>query len=133
MNPSNIFLEHVNMPVRDLSQSLRFYQELFPHWRVRWEGQSYHGGKWIHFGDRSMEASYLSIWENPNAERTPSPSVACLQIQHIGFRYPDVGALVTRLRESGIEPSDLVEEGGFRRAYFTDPDGHELEFIEGLA
>ncbi len=47
-------LEHLNLVVNDLDESLVFYKAAFPHWRVRGGGESvWHGTprKWLHFGD----------------------------------------------------------------------------------
>jgi catechol 2,3-dioxygenase-like lactoylglutathione lyase family enzyme len=54
-------------------------------------------------------------------------------VDHIGFAHPDVGGLVRRAGEHGVRPTDYFDSEGFRRAYFVDPNGHELEFVERLS
>ena len=40
-----LYLEHLNLVVKDISPALAFYQAAFPHWRIRGEGQSTWYGK----------------------------------------------------------------------------------------
>jgi catechol 2,3-dioxygenase-like lactoylglutathione lyase family enzyme len=50
-------------------------------------------------------------------------------VRHLGFAVDDLTPLLARAQAAGIRPHEVVEEGGYRRAYFQDPDGHELEFV----
>ena len=128
---SNVHLEHALLDVRDLQRSLGFYRALLPDWVIRWEGRTMEGSRWIHFGPSGEgQPGYLSLYETPDA---PPASDAGLRIEHVGFAHPDVKALVGRLSTLEIRPSDEVDDGSYRRAYFVDPDGHELEFVQKLA
>jgi hypothetical protein len=40
---------------------------------------------------------------------------------------------VARVAPAGLAPFDHFDESGYRRAYFRDPDGHEIEFVQRLA
>ena len=47
-------LEHLNLVVRDIPETLAFYKAAFPHWRIRSQGQAEWYGvqrNWVHFGD----------------------------------------------------------------------------------
>ncbi len=126
-------LEHALLYVRDLEESLAFYRTLLPDWTVRWDGRP--GGEpWVHIGPphdpSEPQPGYLSIYEWRGAKKAPSGRLA---VDHIGFAHPDVEGLVRRLREAGVRPSDRTEDPAYRRAYFTDPSGHELEFVQKLA
>ena len=49
-----VHLEHLNLVVRDIPASVKFYQAAFPHWRIRQQGESQWNGKdrkWLHIGD----------------------------------------------------------------------------------
>lgn len=119
---SDIRLEHAFLYVRDLEGALAFYGKLLPDWQVRWDGRK-EGQNWVHFGPAGEgQPSYLSLCEG-------SPTASG---EHIGFTSPDVRALVERLRPAGIAPTDDAEDSHFRRVYFEDPDGHELEFVQQL-
>jgi len=130
---TDIRLEHAFLTVRSLERSLAFYRRLFPDWTVRWQGTSRDGGRWFHFGPAGDgQPSYLSLCENTGA-RDSGEDYDTARIQHIGFTHPDVGGLVRRLAPEGIDPTDTVDDDPrFRRAYFLDPDGHEIELVQQL-
>ena len=120
---SDVRLEHAFLFVRDLDKSLAFYGALFPGWTIRWDGRKEGEGTWVHFGPPGEgQPGYLSLCGGraaPNGE-------------HIGFTHPDVAALSERLAKAGIRKTDDAEDAHFRRVYFEDPDGHELEFVQRL-
>ena len=127
---STVHLEHALLDVTDVGRSVAFYNKLIPDWVVRWEGPSMEGGRWIHLGPPGDgQPGYLSLYETPGAQPGDTEG---LRIEHIGFAHPDIKGLVARLASLGISPSDEVDDGRYRRAYFTDPDGHELEFVQKL-
>jgi len=127
---SQIHLEHALLDVADVGRSLDFYGALLPDWRIRWEGRTMEGERWVHFGPPGGgQPGYLSLYELPGE---PPAGDEGLRIEHVGFAHPDVDALVARLSPSGIRPSERVDDGKYRRVYFSDPDGHELEFVQEL-
>ena len=127
---SNVHLEHALLDVRDLDRSLGFYRALLPDWIVRWEGVTMEGTRWIHFGPPGDgQPGYLSLYETPDAKESDASG---LRIEHVGFAHPEVEELTARLASLGIRPSDRVDDGRYRRAYFVDPDGHDLEFVQKL-
>ena len=130
MTAHPVHLEHALLDVGDLERSLAFYGKLIPGWTVRWDGRTTEGTSWIHFGPEGEgQPGYLSLYETPGLAPSDSPGA---RIEHIGFAHPDVDGLVSRLAAAGIRPTDRVDDGRYRRAYFTDPDGHELEFVQRL-
>jgi catechol 2,3-dioxygenase-like lactoylglutathione lyase family enzyme len=119
-------LEHALLDVSDLSRSLSSYRTLIPEWTVRWSGSTDSGSRWIHFGSPTGDQpGYLSLYEIPGDDSS-------LAIEHVGIAHPDVEGLVRRLEEAGICPVDTTEDGAYRRAYFADPDGHQVEFVQKL-
>lgn len=123
-------LEHVNLVVNDIPETLAFYQSAFPHWRVRDEGEGAWNGKprrWLHFGD---DYHYLTF--NDNGEGKPrdlaghQPGLA-----HLGFLTHDIDGVIRRLAEAGFEiEKDGADEPYRRNVYFVDPSGIEVEFIQ---
>ena len=125
-----ITLEHVYLSVVDLDRTLAFYRRLFPDWIVRWEGKR-QDGRWVHFGAAGDgQPSYLSLAEHLGAAAAMTPYTT-VGPQHVGFAHPDVDALIARLAPA-IKPTDYVDDGAYRRAYFQDPDGIELEVVQRL-
>jgi hypothetical protein len=43
-------LEHANLTVRDIEGMIRFLQTAFPEFKVRGEGKSSDGSRWVHVG-----------------------------------------------------------------------------------
>jgi hypothetical protein len=52
-------LEHANLCVRDIEDMIRFLQTAFPEFRVRGEGVSNDGTRWVHIG--TDEARHLAL------------------------------------------------------------------------
>ena len=122
-------LEHAYVSVKNLDRTLAFYRRLLPDWVIRWEGDK-ESGRWVHFGPPGDgQPGYLSLAEQPDA--APFDSYTALGPQHIGFAHPDVDRLIAELRPA-IEPDDYVDDGAYRRVYYSDPDGLELEFVQKL-
>jgi catechol 2,3-dioxygenase-like lactoylglutathione lyase family enzyme len=119
-------LDHVFVPVTNLAIALGFYQALLPTWSVRWRGSNSVGRPWVHSADPKYR-TYLSLSEAPDAARAEVDET--LNLRHLGFSVPSLDDVISR---SLVEPKDVVEEPVHRRAYFLDPDGHEVEFIESL-
>lgn len=121
-------LEHANLNVRSLAKSLPFYERLLG-WEIRWEGLTSQGLRWIHLGP-AEGSGYLSIYEDPAAFHARED--AAVRVQHLGFAVDDVAGREKALAADGIAPTDRVDDGRFRRVYYADPDGHELELVERL-
>jgi catechol 2,3-dioxygenase-like lactoylglutathione lyase family enzyme len=126
---SEVHLEHALLDVTDIDRTLAFYRTLLPDWVIRWEGSGGEG-RWVHFGPPGEgQPGYLSLYEMQGAKGDDSD----LRIEHIGFAHPDVAGLVERLAKHEIIATDRIDDGKYRRAYFADPDGHELEFVQKLS
>lgn len=85
----------------------------------------------MHFGPSGDgQPGYLSLAEH----RSAAPAVeayTAIGPQHVGFAHPDIDGLIARLKPT-IAPTDYVDDGRYRRAYFDDPDGIELELVQQL-
>ena len=53
-------LEHANVCVRDIETMIRFLQTAFPESRVRGEGKSNDGTRWVHVGG---DDTYIALGE----------------------------------------------------------------------
>ena len=128
-----IHIEHINMVVRDIDQSLAFYQAAFPHWRVRERQPGVWAGKprtWVHFGD---DYQYLAMGDNGDSD-IREHSGHQVGLAHIAFVTQNLDALVDRLAKAGFEPDkDGADEPHRRNIYYMDPAGFEVEFVQYLS
>ena len=126
-------LEHLNLVVRDMQETLRFYQAAFPHWRVRDQGEGeWYGTErtWLHFGD---DYNYLSLNDSGYGDNRNLQSNV-LGLSHLGFITSNLDAVISRLLAEGFEISHEGAHNAHRRnVYFIDPNGFEVEFIEYLS
>jgi catechol 2,3-dioxygenase-like lactoylglutathione lyase family enzyme len=125
-------LSYVEIGVSDLGRSEEFYGELLglgagsdaddtDGHRARWLGGAEHGRvKLVEVGPEGR----ASGWDRDDLQRG---------IRHFGLKVRGVDAWIDRLKAAGVEvaagPFDAF--GGVRIAFFFDPDGAYLEFVEG--
>lgn len=125
-----MYLEHVNLVVTDINKSLSFYQAAFPHWRVRSKGQGEWNGKprtWIHFGD---DYQYLALSDHGEGENRELAGYQ-VGLAHFAYVVTNLASLIQRMATAGFPVDKGSNLNPFRRnAYFIDPDGFEVEFIE---
>jgi catechol 2,3-dioxygenase-like lactoylglutathione lyase family enzyme len=128
-----LYLEHLNLVVRDIPQSLTFYQAAFPHWLRRGGGTSAWYGKarnWLHFGD---DYQYLALSDHGDSDIRDHRGYQ-VGLSHFAFVVNNLPLLTQRLVAAGFSPAKGEGEPGVRNnTYFTDPDGYEVEFIEYLS
>ena len=125
-----LHLEHLNLVVNDIPQTLSFYQAAFPHWAVRGGGQNDWYGKprgWAHFGD---DYQYLAFNDNGVGENRDLKGHQ-VGLAHFAFSTNDIKGVITRLQEAGFEIAvDGAEDNYRENVYFIDPNGYEVEFVE---
>ena len=125
-----IRLEHLNLVVKDLNATLKFYQAAFPHWKVRGGGKSNwygHPRKWIHFGD---DYNYLSFNDSGTGENRKLKEYQ-VGLAHFAFVTTDIKGAIQRLQGINISPSVAFVKDKYRGSvYFVDPDGYEIEFVQ---
>ena len=61
-------LEHANLIVRDINGMIRFLQTAFPEFRVRGEGKSRDGSRWVHVGTDETYIALSPAKEEPTNE-----------------------------------------------------------------
>ena len=126
-------IEHLNLVVRDIPATLKFYQAAFPHWRIRdedegeWSGKS---RKWLHFGD---DYQYLAFGDNGVGDNRDL-SGHQTGLAHFAFVVSNLDALIDRLAEAGFGVDKEGADEPYRKnLYFIDPNGFEVEFVEYLS
>ncbi|WP_085299503.1 VOC family protein [Cognaticolwellia mytili] len=127
-----LYLEHLNLVVRDISQALAFYQAAFPHWRIRGEGRSTWRGKprrWLHFGDDYL---YLALSDHGESNIRDNSGFE-VGLSHFAFVTDELEQVTQRLADAGFigEKGDGAP-GTRNNTYFIDADGYEIEFVEYL-
>lgn len=122
MSPAQ--LDHLNLTVADLDESIAWYHDVFGFARVE-GGEMDDGTRWaIVRADDSM----LCMYEHPELDR-PGPSGGGHQVNHFGLRITDRPAWEAAVARLGIP----VRYGGPVRWphstswYVTDPTGWEIE------
>ncbi|WP_286234044.1 VOC family protein [Thalassotalea sediminis] len=125
-----LYLEHINLVVKNIPETLAFYQAAFPHWRVRGGSkQSWHGKQrnWVHFGD---DYQYLTFNDRGTGENRDLKSTT-LGLAHFAFATANLDALIERLNNVGFKRASGGEILPHRKnAYFIDPNGYEVEFVQ---
>ncbi|NQY34455.1 MAG: VOC family protein [Alteromonadaceae bacterium] len=128
-----MYLEHLNLVVSDIPSTLKFYQAAFPHWGVRGGGEgSWHGKarNWVHFGDHYQ---YLTFNDNGVGENRDLTGHQ-VGLSHLAFVTNKLDSVINRLAAAGFEVDKDGAESTYRKnAYFIDPDGYEVEFVEYLS
>lgn len=128
-----IHLEHLNLVVNDIPQTIAFYSAAFPHWRIRGGGENDWYGKprsWVHFGD---DYQYLAFNDNGAGENRNLEGHQ-VGLAHFAFVTNDIKGVIGRLQQAGFEIALEGAEDEYREnVYFIDPDGYEVEFVEYLS
>lgn len=124
-----MYLEHANITVNNLAESIHFFQTAFPDFKIRGEGES-NERKWVHLG---TDETYIAINEAINPVKL-SKDYNSSGINHLGFVVEDVEKLSQRLLDAGYQRDYPKQIEKFRiRDYFIDKDGNEFEFVQYLS
>jgi predicted enzyme related to lactoylglutathione lyase len=125
-----LHIEHLNLVVNDIPETLTFYQAAFPHWHIRSEGTGEWSGvmrNWLHFGD---DYQYLTFNDNGVTENRDL-SGHQVGLAHFAFVTNNLSAIKDRLAKVGFEVHKQGAEHPYRaNLYFLDPNGFEVEFVE---
>lgn len=125
-----ITLEHINLVVNDIKQTLAFYQAAFPHWSIRGGGISEWYGKprnWVHFGDDYQYLAFNDDGVGENRDLTGNQ----IGLAHFAFVTSDMKGMIERLAQAGFAVDKQGAEDTYREnVYFVDPNGYEVEFVQ---
>ena len=118
---------HINLPVRDLNESIEFYTERLGFYLLR---------KWSMDGRESAYVGFKDILIELATSRSPTPDQDNRTETRIGFTVSDLDAAVAEFRSLGVpiarEPWDARTFWG-RQAYIKDPSGYILSLREWRA
>lgn len=126
-----IRLEHANMNVRNINDTVRFLIAALPEFQIRREGQN-EGQRWMHIG---TDDTYIALNESTD-EPTEKwvPYAGKPGINHLGYEVDDVDAVRARLSAAGFRDSTYPNNHPHRkRVYFYDADGNDWEFVQYLS
>lgn len=126
-------LEHVNLVVSDIEQTLKFYRAAFPHWGIRDQGESVWSGKtrkWLHFGDDYQYLTFNADGVGDNRDLDGHQT----GLAHFAYVTNNVDAVIERLTSAGYKIDNPgADEPHRRNVYFIDPSGFEIEFVQYLS
>jgi catechol 2,3-dioxygenase-like lactoylglutathione lyase family enzyme len=120
-------LEYTGIRVRDLERSRRFYTEgLGLVFQKR--GRMAAGGIWEELADpESLAKLELNFYPGEPPYREGD------ELDHLGFQVRGLDAVTSRLVALGARIRiPAFEEGGFRLAFLSDPDGVWIELQEPI-
>ena len=121
-------LEHANLTVRDMRETLDFLTTALPDFKVRGRGEG-SDVQWLHVG---TDDTYITLNQASDAQADDwSRSGRRPGFNHLGFVVDDADAVQQRLEEAGYQVSSAGETHPFRkRVYFRNREGVEWEFIQ---
>ena len=122
-------LEHANLGVRDIESMIRFLKTAFRESRVRGEGTSRDGTRWVHVGTSD---TYIALGQaNADSGRRWTPYGGEPGVNHLAYEVDDVESLRARLNAAGYRESTPPNAHPHRRrVYFYDPEGNDWEFVQ---
>ncbi|PTA69086.1 VOC family protein [Deinococcus arcticus] len=117
-------LKHVSFLTRDLSAALAFYTRLGAVVEKQLLTPEGYGRAVLRLGE-----GRLQFFEVPGEGPAPHPHWA----EHIALHVPGLRALLPTLRAAGVTVTrDLqASPGGRDMAFVLDPDGRQVELLEG--
>ncbi|MBZ5628595.1 MAG: VOC family protein [Acidobacteriia bacterium] len=122
-------LEHANLTVNDIEGMIRFLQTAFPEFRVRGEGISQAGDRWVHVG---TDVTYIALSQaRVETDTRFKPYSGAPGVNHLAYVVDDVQALRSRLAAAGYKDSTPPNAHPHRtRQYFYDSEGNDWEFVQ---
>jgi len=123
------YVEHANVTVEDIEQSIEFIQTAIPEFKVRHKG--YSDNRWCHIG---TDTTYIALQEAAHSKVSNRKPYKDIGINHIGLVVEDADLVKERLLAAGYQQNELADIHPFRkRIYFFDNSGGEWEFIQYLS
>jgi len=119
-----IQLDHINMRVKDLQESIAFYTEVFG-FAMKEDHRDEGDDAWAIVG--SVGTAYICMYLHADKERFPG----ALQIMHFGLVIDDFDTILERLTAHGVDIGQgYIQWPRSRSVYIRDPSGHEIDLTE---
>ncbi len=118
-------IDHINMVVKNLDESIRFYEKMFD-FKVKERGEQSNGLPYAIIGEDG--AAYMALYETNGSlgENTNGERVA-----HIGFNIDSFDDIETSLKDLDVKIShQQVDWGKSKSIWIYDPNGFEIELAE---
>ncbi len=115
-------IDHVNMKVKDLEQSVKFYKNLFGFEIKQEENANKLDAPSKIIGNDAIK---LCLYQVP--DMSPAGGIA-----HFGFNVTNFNEIIEKCKELGIEIlyGGTVDWEKSKSVYIVDPSGYELELGE---
>ena len=115
-------IDHVNMKVKNLAQSVEFYKNLFGFEIKQEENENKLDAPSKIIGNDSIK---LCMYEVP--DMSPEGGIA-----HFGFNISNFDETITKCEELGVQVlyGGIVEWEKSKSVYIVDPSGYEIELGE---
>jgi len=115
-------IDHVNMKVKNLDESVEFYKNLFGFVIKQEENQNKIDAPSKIIGNDSIK---LCLYEVPNM--SPEGGIA-----HFGFNVENFDEVISKCEELGVEIlyDGVINWEKSKSIYIVDPSGYELELGE---
>ncbi|MBY0098156.1 VOC family protein [Mesobacillus maritimus] len=119
-------MEHVGIMVKNMDESLAFYQNIL--------GLELRDREWL---NDKVELAFLFFPEQPSAEVElvyGGPVENEGIVNHLAFRVENIESELLRLKEAGVKLVDeeprTILNGTVKIAFFQGPNGEKLELVE---
>ena len=129
-------LQHIGIPVTDISRSALFYEKLgFKN--VMGSTFEYNGNKGV-VAMMKLNGMIVELYQMPEAELTEIRNRQNGHIDHIAFDVDDIDATFNELRQASFNAQEEAPvflafwKNGCRYFNITGPDGERLEFNQIL-
>lgn len=115
-------IDHVNMKVKDLEKSVKFYKNLFGFEIKQEENANKLDAPSKIIGNDTIK---LCLYEVP--DMSPEGGIA-----HFGFNIANFNEVIEKCKELGVEVlyGGIVDWEKSKSVYIVDPSGYELELGE---
>jgi catechol 2,3-dioxygenase-like lactoylglutathione lyase family enzyme len=125
-------INHLALVTNDMDATVRFYHGILGARLVATLATPELRHYFFEFGPQCTVAffEYADAQIQPYAKPAGVPDPRSAQFDHLSLNLPDEDALHDlrrRLKSAHCEVTDVVDHGGVRSVYFTDPNGIALE------